>query len=76
MQRYELNAVKDLHILPGDEQICSIEWGMNVVAFHKCTDKQLRDHPIEAPFGTVIDTKMMNRVVEEYKVTNPKMPEE
>ncbi|KAL7527889.1 hypothetical protein ACHAWF_002341 [Thalassiosira exigua] len=69
---YQLKAVDALHVLPGDEHVCSIEWGMNLVAFRRCTEDEARDHPVDGPFGEVVDKKAMEEYVREAKGSNPK----
>lgn len=39
LNRHQLGA-RDMSVMDGDETICSIEWGMNLVAFHKCTEAE------------------------------------
>jgi hypothetical protein len=63
--------VEDFTILPGDKLICSIEFRMNIMAFHKwSTEQHLLDHPQTAPFGTQLrrhNLQMPSSRVEEKK---------
>jgi hypothetical protein len=45
LPRYQLN-LRDFSIMEGDENICSIEWGMNLVRFRKCTLHEMEMRPI------------------------------
>jgi len=69
LPRYQLN-VEDFTILPGDELICSIEFGMNIMAFHKCTEQHLFDRPETAPFGSVLNITMYEEHIKEARSTN------
>jgi hypothetical protein len=60
----------ELSIIPGDQEICSIEWGMNCVAIKKCSEKEaaayspMRKQPR-------YDSDRMKKWIEEARKTNP-----
>jgi hypothetical protein len=67
--RYQIGAEDDLSIMPGDDTICSIEWGMNLVVFRKCTAKESVNNP--AKNGKIYDQAEMKKWMEEARRTNP-----
>eukprot|EP00568_Trieres_chinensis_P008014 CAMPEP_0183308610 /NCGR_PEP_ID=MMETSP0160_2-20130417/22356_1 /TAXON_ID=2839 ORGANISM="Odontella Sinensis, Strain Grunow 1884" /NCGR_SAMPLE_ID=MMETSP0160_2 /ASSEMBLY_ACC=CAM_ASM_000250 /LENGTH=292 /DNA_ID=CAMNT_0025472471 /DNA_START=159 /DNA_END=1037 /DNA_ORIENTATION=+ len=62
-----------LSILPGDDQICSIEFGMNLMAFHKCTQEQRKRPPELGVYGPggAVDEGHMKEYLNQARVTNP-----
>jgi hypothetical protein len=69
----------ELSVMPGDEEICSIEWGMNCVAIKKCSEKEAKAYPpmreqtrynsnrIQRRY----DFNRMKKWIEEARKTNP-----
>ena len=35
LARFQIGA-KNLTVMPGDESLCAVEWGMNIVRLRKC----------------------------------------
>lgn len=69
LNRRQLGA-HDMSLMDGDATICSIEWGMNLVAFHKCTDAEQEAMP---PWlKPVYDQQEMDEWLQKAKATNPK----
>jgi hypothetical protein len=66
----QIGATKEeLSIMPGDETICSIEFGKNVLVVKKCSDVELANAP---PFnGASFDQTQMDAWVQNAKSTNP-----
>lgn len=71
LTRYQLGEPAMMSIVPGDDEICSITFGMNIMAFHKCTEKEQQDRPRDAPFGKVVNPEHMKEYIEKAKSTNP-----
>lgn len=44
LMRYHLGA-ENLSVMPGDDRLCSVEWGMNLVKLRKCTEAEYETHP-------------------------------
>ena len=67
--RRQVNA-EELSIMDGDDEICSIEFGYNIMLLRKCGDE---DSPQPA-FSSwrPIDRERMNRWMEKAKSTHPK----
>ena len=66
--RHAIGAT-ELSIMPGDDEICSVEWGMNLVAIHKCTDREKTSFP---PYQKKkYNEENMKTWMEEAKRTNP-----
>jgi hypothetical protein len=66
----QIGATKEvMSIMPGDETICSIEFGKNVVALKKCTAVEMANAP---PLqGVMYDPNHMGEWVRNAKSTNP-----
>jgi len=64
--RHQIGAT-DLTVMPGDHDICSVEWGMNVVAIRKCEDGVAKP-PYQEP---VYDARRMSDWIEEARKSNP-----
>jgi hypothetical protein len=60
----------ELSVMPGDQEICSIEWGMNCVAIRKCSEKEAEAYP---PLRKKprYDFDRMRKWIAEAKNTNP-----
>lgn len=69
LNKHQIGA-KDLTLMDGDSQICSIEWGMNLVAFHKCSDAQAAAEP--QMLAENFDSVQMANWIAEARSTNPK----
>jgi Methyltransferase domain len=69
--RHQIGATKEtMSIMPGDETICSIEFGKNIVVLKKCTEAQLINAP---PYqGVSYDADHMAEWVRNAKSTNPR----
>jgi hypothetical protein len=63
-------GARNLSIMPGDEEICSIEFGMNLVAFKKCSIEDKKAEPDMQP--ALHDREQTKRWIAESKKTNPK----
>jgi len=59
----------DLSIMSGDRQICSIEWGMNLVAFKKCSAAEMASSPKVQPRR--FDQAILTEWVQQATTTNP-----
>ena len=46
--RHQIGA-KNLTVMPGDESLCAVEWGMNIVRLRKCTREERAFHPKMSP---------------------------
>jgi hypothetical protein len=66
----QIGATKEvMSIMPGDETICSIEFGKNVVALKKCTAVEMANAP---PLqGVMYDPNHMGEWLRNAKSTNP-----
>jgi hypothetical protein len=60
----------ELSVMPGDEEICSIEWGMNCVAIKRCSKKEATAYPPMRP-DIRYDPDRMKKWIEEARRTNP-----
>jgi hypothetical protein len=60
----------ELSVMPGDEEICAIEWGMNCVAIKRCSEKEATAYP---PMRRDIryDPDRMKKWIKEARRTNP-----
>jgi len=61
-------GARELSVMPGDEDICAIDWGMNVVAIRKCATNIDRPPYENKKF---YDEKRMKEWVAEARRTNP-----
>lgn len=71
--RHQIGA-KELSIMDGDHTICSIEWGMNLVAIRKClssTQKAGGNNPKPPYQKPTYDQKHMAEWIQMAKETNP-----
>ena len=68
LMRNDIGA-PDLSIMSGDHQICSIEWGMNLVAFKKCTAAEMASSPKVQP--RTFDEAILTEWVQQATATNP-----
>lgn len=66
--RHPIGA-RTLSVMPGDRNICSIEWGMNIVAIRKCSEEEERIRPKYQKVH--FDEDRMNKWIEKAKSTNP-----
>jgi hypothetical protein len=71
LARYQLHS-PELSIMDGDEAICSIEFGMNILVVKKCTEEAMRNRPGHLPKSRV-DVETRDKFVAEAKRTNPSM---
>jgi hypothetical protein len=60
----------ELSVMPGDEKICAIEWGMNCVAIKRCSEQEATAYPPMRPFPRY-DPDRMQKWIEEARRTNP-----
>jgi len=60
---------QSMSIIPGDEALCSIEFGMNVLALRKCTTEEQRKVG-EIGSRDRIDRADMQHYIEERRKTN------
>jgi len=67
--RHQIGA-KELSIMPGDEDMCSIEWGMNIVLIRKCGSDDGLGPKYQKPR---YDEDRMKTWLTEAKKTNPKL---
>lgn len=66
LARHQIGA-ENLSIMQGDKDICSMEWGMNIVAIKKCSD-----HDVLPPYQEKkYDQDRMEKWLKEAKETNP-----
>ena len=65
--RHEIGAA-ELSVMPGDNDICSVEWGMNLVVLRKCKDDNSPKPPMQA---VSYDEQGMAEWIQEAKRTNP-----
>lgn len=42
--RFHIGA-RNLTVMPGDQDLCSMEWGMNIVKLRKCTRAEMARNP-------------------------------
>ena len=70
--RHQIGA-KKLSVMPGDNDICSAEWGMNLVMLRKCEDEKSSNHHYEKPpmQSGLYDEQHMAKWIREAKRTNP-----
>ncbi|CAK9062301.1 unnamed protein product [Durusdinium trenchii] len=69
LARHQIGA-KNLTVMPGDESLCSVEWGMNIVKLRKCTPEERAFNP-KMNHVICFDRKKMDAWIEEAKSTNP-----
>lgn len=48
--RFHIGA-RNLTVMPGDQDLCSMEWGMNIVKLRKCTRAEMARNP---PWSTSV----------------------
>lgn len=60
----------ELSVMPGDQEICAIEWGMNCVAIKRCSEKEAMAYPPMRP-DRRYDIDRMQKWIEEARKTNP-----
>jgi hypothetical protein len=63
-------AAAELSVMPGDQEICAIEWGMNCVAIKKCSEKEAMVYP-PIRQDPRYDFDRMKKWIEEARKTNP-----
>jgi hypothetical protein len=71
LQRFPLNQAKQMSVMPGDDQLCSMEWGMNLVLLRKCglpTDGSGPPSDMDAPW---VDGNELAAWVRQAKASNP-----
>jgi hypothetical protein len=65
----------ELSVMPGDEEICAIEWGMNCVAIKRCSEKEATAYPPmrlgDIRRKVLYDPDRMKNWIEEARRTNP-----
>lgn len=66
--RHQIGA-RNLTVMPGDDNICSIEWGMNLVVLRKC-EPTIQLPPFQ---GLRYDTSRMQSWIRNAKSTNPSL---
>ena len=69
--RYQLGVPEILTVMPGDETICEISYGMNLVALRKCTAEETAAQPENKLKQNLVDINKVNEWVEVAKETNP-----
>jgi len=69
LQRHHLGVPK-LSIMPGDEWMCSVEFGMNLVVLRKCTEEDMAESPGRMPWDKV-DRKEVNQWLNDALLSNP-----
>ena len=69
--RHQIGA-KDLSVMPGDNDICSVEWGMNLVVLRKCEDDSSPKPPMQ---DIMYDEQLMAEWIQEARRTNPTVKE-
>jgi hypothetical protein len=68
--RRQIGARNLVNVLPGDEDLCSVEWGMNLVALRKCIDDDASS--AKPPFQpSCVDKTEMEAWIQEARRTNP-----
>jgi len=66
LARHQIGA-EELSVMPGDRDICSVEWGMNLVVLRKCESDVLKP-----PYQKKLyDARRMEDWIAEAKRTNP-----
>ncbi|CAE7532379.1 elmMI [Symbiodinium natans] len=70
LHRRQIGA-PEMSIMEGDDKICSIEWGMNLVAFKKCSTEEAKQSP--KFLRENYDKAIMRKWIEDAKATNPTM---
>ena len=66
--RHQIGATA-LSVMPGDHDLCSVEWGMNLVALRKCESPLTYAKP--RYFNPKFDADRMDRWIREARRTNP-----
>jgi hypothetical protein len=69
LARFELQS-PELSIMDGDDEICSIEFGMNILVVKKCARGTMRVWPEQLPQSRV-NVESRDKFVAEAKKTNP-----
>jgi hypothetical protein len=68
--RHQIGARNLINLLPGDKDLCSVEWGMNLAALRKCDDDRLGF--AKPPFQpSCVNEAEMKAWVKEARRTNP-----
>lgn len=68
LARNQLGA-EGLSIMPGDDELCSIEFAKNVIALRKCNDHEMKNPPrIQAK---AYDEKLLKEWLAKSKASNP-----
>jgi hypothetical protein len=67
--RHQIGS-RELSVMPGDHDICSVEWGMNLVVLRKCEDDGKPKPPYLKP---VYDADLMRKWIKKAQRTNPSM---
>eukprot|EP00540_Astrosyne_radiata_P018571 CAMPEP_0116824288 /NCGR_PEP_ID=MMETSP0418-20121206/1312_1 /TAXON_ID=1158023 /ORGANISM="Astrosyne radiata, Strain 13vi08-1A" /LENGTH=168 /DNA_ID=CAMNT_0004452639 /DNA_START=10 /DNA_END=516 /DNA_ORIENTATION=+ len=60
-----------LSVLPGDEEICEISFGRNLVALRKCRLEQQTDRPKHVYFGQSFNRTQIRKWLEWARSSNP-----
>lgn len=70
LMRFQLGA-RGLTVMPGDGDICSVEWGHNLVKIRKCTEEEAAANPTwKTP---IFDPQEMEAWIQEAQRTNPRV---
>jgi hypothetical protein len=67
LARHQIGA-RQLTIMPGDDELCSVEWGMNLVKLHKCGPE---DEPRPPHQEQRFDEARMTAWLQNARKTNP-----
>eukprot|EP00439_Symbiodinium_sp_Y106_P072917 s3750_g13.t1 len=72
--RHQIGAPQ-LSIMQGDHNICSIEWGMNIVAIKKCSEDERANNPDyrNNTAHRFFDEQAMAKWINQARSTNPTM---
>jgi hypothetical protein len=68
LARNQIGAL-DLSLMPGDDHLCSVNWGRNIVSLYKCSDFERKMQPIFQK-GRYDEGKMA-QWLKEAKASNP-----
>jgi hypothetical protein len=68
LARNQIGAL-DLSVMPGDDHLCSVNWGRNILSLYKCNDLERKTQPVFQK--SRYDEGKMAQWLKEAKASNP-----
>ena len=70
LQRWHFGS-QHLSMMPGDEWLCSIEFGMNLAVLRKCTEQDMREQPVNVKTGGPFEPQEVEKWLQMALSSNP-----